>query len=250
MACYPSADRIGRGLTALVQVDCPADRVTAVAAYDHDALTAYLLRPWRAAHPHPGLVEGTVVEGSRFSSGALDPAQRAAVAAPSGRPGRPVAERRIEQDLALIRALGADGRMPYAALAPAPARRHGAPPARRAARIGPGGAALRDASPRFTGYPRGATLRRDVPPAELPTPPADSPRCRRPGRARPRPPPGPARAQAGRPPAHRGRPAHRVRPDRTLTPRQSAARPSASAASRAAASPSTASSKRACGEWL
>ncbi|MGX4731554.1 hypothetical protein [Kitasatospora griseola] len=118
-------------------------------------------------------MERTVVEGSRFSSGALDPAQRAAVAAPSGRPGRPVAERRIEQDLALIRALGAEGRMPYAALAPAPARRHGAPPARRAARIGP--AVLRcDASPRVTGYPLGATLRLDDP----------RPRCRRPGCAR------------------------------------------------------------------
>ncbi|WP_198520674.1 hypothetical protein [Kitasatospora sp. CB02891] len=45
MACYPSADPIGRGLTALVQADYPADRVTAVAAYDHDALTAYLLVP-------------------------------------------------------------------------------------------------------------------------------------------------------------------------------------------------------------
>ncbi|GGQ71624.1 Lrp/AsnC family transcriptional regulator [Kitasatospora griseola] len=78
MTCYPSADRIGRGLTALVRVDCPVDRATAVAAelarhpqaasielvtggadlpltvaaYDHGALTAHLLRPRRPAHPH------------------------------------------------------------------------------------------------------------------------------------------------------------------------------------------------------
>ncbi|MFJ5922806.1 Lrp/AsnC family transcriptional regulator [Kitasatospora sp. NPDC092948] len=199
VTCYPSQDRIGRGLAALVQVDCPPDRVSAVAAelarhpqaasielvtggadllltvaaYDHEGLTAYLLD---RLGPVPGvqrvrtsLVERTVVEGSRFSSGALDPAQRAAIAGPSGRTRRPVADRRIEQDLALIQALGADGRMPYPALA----ARTGLPAAtvrRRLTEVrGSGRAVLRcDASPRVTGHPLGAMLWLDVPPGDLP----------------------------------------------------------------------------------
>ncbi|MFI1523230.1 MULTISPECIES: Lrp/AsnC family transcriptional regulator [Kitasatospora] len=199
VTCYPSADRIGRGLTALVQVDCPADRVTGVAAalarhpqaasielvtgdadllltvaaYDHAALTAYLLDRLGTV---PGvlrtrttLVERTVAEGSRFSNGALDAEQRRAIAAPPPGTARPVADRRVEEDLALIRALGADGRMPYAALA----ARTGLPATtvrRRLAELRDSGrAVLRcDASPRVTGHPVGAMLWLDVPPAALP----------------------------------------------------------------------------------
>ncbi|RKE20378.1 Lrp/AsnC family transcriptional regulator [Streptomyces sp. TLI_171] len=199
VTCYPSADRIGRGLTALVQVDCPADRVArvadalarhpqtasielvtgdadlllTVAAYDHPALTAYLLDRLGAV---PGvlrtrttLIERTLVEGSRFSNGALDADQRRAIAAPPGHPHGPVTDRRIEEDLALIQALGADGRMPYAELS----ARTGLPATtvrRRLAELRESGrAVLRcDASPRVTGNPVGAMLWLDVPPATLP----------------------------------------------------------------------------------
>ncbi|MFB7943876.1 Lrp/AsnC family transcriptional regulator [Kitasatospora phosalacinea] len=200
VTCYPSADRIGRGLTALVQVDCPADRVGAVAAavarhpqtasielvtgdadllltvaaYDHGSLTSYLLERLGAVpgvlRTRTSLVERTLVEGSRFSNGALDAEQRRAIAAPPP-PGatRPVADRQVEEDLALIRALGADGRMPYAELS----ARTGLPAStvrRRLAELRDSGrAVLRcDASPRVTGHPVGAMLWLDVLPADLP----------------------------------------------------------------------------------
>ncbi|MFJ5230166.1 Lrp/AsnC family transcriptional regulator [Kitasatospora sp. NPDC088391] len=200
VTCYPNADRIGRGLTALVQVDCPADRIgrvaaeiarhpqtasielvtgdadllLTVAAYDHASLTGYLLDRLGTVpgvlRTRTALVERTLVEGSSFSNGALDAEQRRAIAAPPPDGGRPGSGgHRVEEDLALIQALGADGRMPYAALA----ARTGLPAStvrRRLAELRDSGrAVLRcDASPLVTGHPVGAMLWLDVPPAALP----------------------------------------------------------------------------------
>ncbi|GAA2823558.1 AsnC family transcriptional regulator [Kitasatospora paracochleata] len=198
VTCYPSADRIGRGLTALVEVECPADRVTEVAAalarhpqtasielvtggadllltvgaLDPASLTRYILERVGAVpgvlRTRTSLVERTVREGSRWSDGALDAEQRRAIGGPAaGRPGRP-SGRQIEQDLALLHALGGDGRMPYAELAD----RTGLPATtvrRRLAELRDSGRlVLRcDASPRVTGNPVAAMLWLDAPAGHL-----------------------------------------------------------------------------------
>jgi DNA-binding Lrp family transcriptional regulator len=198
VACYPSADRIGHGLTALVELECRADQVSAVAAalardpqaasievvtggadllltvgaLDTGALTRYVLD--RVAvlpgvlRTRTSLVERTLREGSRWQDGALDPEQREAIgrAAAGPQPSGPGREAALDRSLLL--ALGADGRMPYAELA----QRTGAPAStvrRRLAELrGSGRLVLRcDASPRLTGHPVGVLLWLELPPARL-----------------------------------------------------------------------------------
>ncbi|MFC1416433.1 Lrp/AsnC family transcriptional regulator [Streptacidiphilus cavernicola] len=111
VTCYPSTDRLGYGLTALVEVECAADRVAAVAARlardpqtasielvtgsadllltvgatEPALLTRYVLDRVGAVpgvlRTRTALVERTVREGSRWHDGALDPEQREAIAA-------------------------------------------------------------------------------------------------------------------------------------------------------------------------
>ncbi|WP_215909799.1 Lrp/AsnC family transcriptional regulator [Streptacidiphilus fuscans] len=206
VTCYPSADRIGRGLTALVSVECRADAVTEVAATlatDPQAptvdlvsggadvivtvaaltpgqLTAYVLD--RVGHV-PGVlrtrtafVERTLREGSTWRDGALDPEQREAIgdlpwdSEPDG--GEPRTEGSPTSlgptDRALMHALGADGRMTFAELA----ERTGLPPTTVRRRVDElrrsGFLVLRcDASPRLGGHAVGTTLWLDVPSADL-----------------------------------------------------------------------------------
>ncbi|MEW2134098.1 Lrp/AsnC family transcriptional regulator [Streptomyces sp. NPDC005435] len=204
VTCYLSVDRLGSGLTALVEVDCVAGRVMDVAARlsaqpwvasveivsggTDLVLTVAALGPaelGRCVLRHiatvPGvratrtsLVERTLREGSRWRDGALDPEQRRALAATAGdrggahRAATPPADWRT--DLALAQALGADGRMPLAELA----HRTGLPATslrRRLSRLrSDGRLVLRcDVSPRLNGHPLGTMLWLDVPAAELPS---------------------------------------------------------------------------------
>ncbi|MFD8808394.1 Lrp/AsnC family transcriptional regulator [Streptomyces sp. NPDC059597] len=203
VACYLSVDRLGRGLTALVEVDCLAGHVMDVAARlaaqpwvasveivsggTDLVLTVAALGPaelGRCVLRHiatvPGvqstrtsLVERTLREGSRWRDGALDPEQRRALAATVGdRKGAlpsavPPAD--WDTDLAIAQALGADGRMPLAELA----ARTGLPATslrRRLSRLcSDGRLVLRcDVSPHLNGHALGTMLWLDVPPAELP----------------------------------------------------------------------------------
>ncbi|MEW1909288.1 Lrp/AsnC family transcriptional regulator [Kitasatospora sp. NPDC085895] len=198
VTCYPSADRIGRGLTALIEVECSSGRVAEVAhalsghpqiasvevvtgsadllltvgAADPGALAGHLLEQICAVpgigRTRTSLVERTVREGSRWSGGALDAEQRRAIAEPPGELRSPRGGRQIEEDLALMQALGGDGRMPYAELA----ERTGLPATtvrRRLAELRDSGRlVLRcDASPRVTGNPLAVLLWLEVPPARL-----------------------------------------------------------------------------------
>ncbi|WP_431683585.1 Lrp/AsnC family transcriptional regulator [Kitasatospora sp. KL5] len=198
VTCYPSADRIGRGLTALVEVECRAGLVAEVAAAlaghpqvasievvtggadllltvgagDRAGLAGYLLEQVSAVpgveRTRTSLVERTVREGSRWSDGALDAEQRRAIAEQPAAPRSVPASRQIEEDLALMQALGGDGRMPYAELA----GRTGLPAStvrRRLAELRDSGRmVLRcDASPRVTGHPLGAMLWLEVPAGRL-----------------------------------------------------------------------------------
>nr|WP_218835881.1 Lrp/AsnC family transcriptional regulator [Streptomyces sp. TLI_235] len=138
VTCYPSADRIGRGLTALVEVECRSGRVSevahalaghpqiasveivtgsadlllTVAAADPAALAGHLLEQICAVpgirRTRTALVERTLREGSRWSGGALDAEQRRAIAEPPGTVRNPRATRQIEEDLALMQALGGE----------------------------------------------------------------------------------------------------------------------------------------------
>jgi len=197
VTCYPSADRLGYGLTALLGVECRADRVAdvaatlardpqaasievmtggadlllTVAALDTASLTRYVLDRVGVL---PGVlrtrtspVQRTLREGSRWLDGALDARQREAIGrapvAPQAGPGREAA-----LDRSLLVALGADARMPYAELA----QRTGAPASTVRRRLtelrGSGRLVLRcDASPRLTGHPVGVLLWLELPPARL-----------------------------------------------------------------------------------
>ncbi|MDH6134118.1 DNA-binding Lrp family transcriptional regulator [Kitasatospora sp. MAA4] len=195
VAGYPSADRTDLGLIALVAVECQADAVASVAselaadpqaatielvsggadllvtvaALTREQLTDYVLDRMSRL---PGVlrttisfVERTLREGSRWSDGALDPQQRAAITPdsserdPALRPARAVL-----RDRRLLHALGEDGRMPYAVLG----QRLGQPATtvrRRVAELRDSGQlVLRcDASPRLTGHPLGTMLWLDLP---------------------------------------------------------------------------------------
>jgi DNA-binding Lrp family transcriptional regulator len=203
VTCYPSAERMGVGLTALVAVDCRADAVLTVAATlaadprtptvevvtgEADLmLTVAALEPGQVTSyvldrigQVPGVlrtrtafVERTLREGSRWREGALDRSQQEAIGAglgPSLSPGptRGGALRRALDDRALMQALGADGRMPFAELAdrtglPSTTVRRRVEELRRSGRL-----VLRcDASPRLNGHSVGTWLWLDVPAREL-----------------------------------------------------------------------------------
>ncbi|AUG75019.1 AsnC family transcriptional regulator [Kitasatospora sp. MMS16-BH015] len=200
VTCYPAADHFDPGRTALVEVECRAGTATAaaeelagdgravsievvtgradllitVAGLTLDGIGEYVLGRIAAVpgvlRTRTSLVERTLREGSRWSAGALDPGQRAAIAA--ARPpvaGDRAPARSVVEDLRLLAALGSDGRMPYSALG----QRLGLPAttARRrldALRSG-GRLVLRcDASPRLTGHPLGTTLWLDLPADQVP----------------------------------------------------------------------------------
>jgi DNA-binding Lrp family transcriptional regulator len=211
VTCYPSTDRLGYGVTALVEVECLADRVSAVAARlardpqaasvavvtggadllltvgaaDPSGLTSYVLDRIGTLpgvlRTRTSLVERTVREGSRWHDGALDAAQREAIACPAhapdggadggpgsgadgtAGPGR-APSRQIIEDRSLLMVLGEDGRMPYAELA----QRTGLPATtvrRRLAELRASGrVVLRcDASPRLSGHPIGMFLWLELP---------------------------------------------------------------------------------------
>ncbi len=200
VACYPSADRLGYGLTALVEVECRsgdvaaaaatlardpqaasidvvsgrADLLVTVAGLDPAQVSRYVMERVSAVpgvlRTRTALVERTVREGSHWSDGALDAAQRAAIAAglPAGGAGRPPGRGPLD-DLELSKALGADGRMSYAELA----QRTGLPATtvrRRLTELRDSGRlVLRcDASPRLVGHPVGTLLWLDLPADRLP----------------------------------------------------------------------------------
>ncbi|MEU6242543.1 AsnC family transcriptional regulator [Streptomyces sp. NPDC047024] len=202
VTCYLSVDRLGRGLTALVEVDCRAgyvmdaasrlaaqpwvasveivaggtDLVLTVAALGPAELARCVLRHIATVRgvrsTRTSLVERTLREGSRWRDGALDPEQRRALAATVGdRPGAAPpsgSPADWETDLAIAQALGSDGRMPLAELA----HRTGLPPTslrRRLSRLcADGRLVLRcDVSPHLNGHPLGTMLWLDVPAAEL-----------------------------------------------------------------------------------
>ncbi|MEV6110153.1 AsnC family transcriptional regulator [Streptomyces sp. NPDC051940] len=198
VTCYPSPERLGTGLAALVEVECRAGEVTAaaarlaeepwaatvqivtggtdllltVAAYGPEELARCLLERLAAV---PGVlrsrtspVQRMLWEGSRWHDGALDPGQRAAIAA--RRPADDTARRApdLAVDLRIAQALGADGRMPVAELA----HRTGMPPTTVRRRLGlllaGGELVLRcDASPEITGHPQSTELWIEAPPGEL-----------------------------------------------------------------------------------
>ncbi|SEM85027.1 Lrp/AsnC family transcriptional regulator [Streptacidiphilus jiangxiensis] len=203
VTCYPSAERMGVGLTALVAVDCRADAVASVtatlaadpqtptvevvtgetdlmitvAALEPDQVTAYVLDRVGAVpgvlRTRTAFVERTLREGSRWREGALDPSQREAIgtglaASPDPGPTRGGALRRALDDRTLMQALGADGRMPFAELAtrtglPATTVRRHVEELRRTGRL-----VLRcDASPRLNGHVVGTWLWVDIPAREL-----------------------------------------------------------------------------------
>ncbi|MEY9871322.1 DNA-binding Lrp family transcriptional regulator [Streptacidiphilus sp. MAP12-33] len=203
VTCYPSAERMGVGLTALVALDCRADAVASVAAtlaadpqtptveivtgeadlmitvaaLEPAQVTAYVLDRVGAVpgvlRTRTAFVERTLREGSRWREGALDPSQREAIGTgptPAGdpHPGRGGALRRALDDRTLMQALGADGRMPFAELSartglPATTVRRRVEELRRSGRL-----VLRcDASPRLNGHVVGTWLWVDVPAQEL-----------------------------------------------------------------------------------
>ncbi|MFE0457675.1 Lrp/AsnC family transcriptional regulator [Kitasatospora sp. NPDC058965] len=200
VSCYPAADRFDPGLTALVEVECRAgtaaaaatdlagdgravsielvsgraDLLVTVAGLTPTQIGDYVLTRIAAV---PGVlrtrtspVERTLREGSRWTDGALDPDQRAAIAAtrPPGLADRGPG-RSAREDLQLFAALGADGRMPYAELG----QRMGLPATTVRRRLtelrASGRLVLRcDASPRLTGHPVGTMLWLDLPADRLP----------------------------------------------------------------------------------
>ena len=203
VTCYPSAERMGVGLTALVAVDCRADAVLAVAqtlaadpqtptvevvtgeadvmltvaALEPGQVTAYVLERIGQVpgvlRTRTAFVERTLREGSRWREGALDRSQQEAIGAGLGLsvepgPSRGGALRRALDDRALLQALGADGRMPFAQLAertglPATTVRRRVEELRRSGRL-----VLRcDASPRLSGHSVSTWLWLDVPVREL-----------------------------------------------------------------------------------
>ena len=204
VTCYPSAERMGVGLTALVAVECRTDAVYEVAAalaadpqtptvelvsgatdlmitvgaVEPRQVTDYVLdrvgRIPGVLRTRTAFVERTVREGSRWREGALDPAQQQAIAAGLGDPSadagsvRGRALRRAMADRALWQALGEDGRMPVARLA----ERTGLPAATARRRMEElrrsGRLVLRcDASARLSGQVQATWLFLDVPAHEL-----------------------------------------------------------------------------------
>lgn len=204
VTCYPSAERMGVGLTALVAVDCRADAVLTVAAtlaadpqtptvevvtgeadvmltvaaLEPDQVTAYVLgrigQVPGVLRTRTAFVERTLREGSRWREGALDRSQQEAIGAGLGGPSveptatRGSALRRALDDRALMQALGADGRMPFAELA----ERTGLPATTVRRRVEElrrsGRLVLRcDASPRLNGHSVSTWLWLDVPVREL-----------------------------------------------------------------------------------
>ena len=204
VTCYPSAERMGVGLTALVAVECRADAVydvaetlaadpqtptvevvsgatdlmITVAAVEPRQVTAYVLdrvgRVPGVLRTRTAFVERTLREGSRWREGALDPAQQQAIAAGLGAfsddsgPIHGRALRRAMTDRALWQALGEDGRMPIARLA----ERTGLPAATARRRMEElrrsGRIVLRcDASTRLSGQMLATWLLLDVPAHEL-----------------------------------------------------------------------------------
>ena len=200
VTCYPSAERMGMGLTALVCVECragavgavaetlagdpqtptvevvsgDADLLITVAALEPGQVTAYVLD--RVGHV-PGVlrtrtafVERLVRDGSKWHEGALDRAQRLAIS--GGAPPALAAEpplRDVLADRALMQALGADGRMTFAELA----KRTGMPESTARRRVGElrrsGRLVLRcDASARLSGQAVNTTLWLDVPAPDQP----------------------------------------------------------------------------------
>ena len=198
---YPSADRIDYGVTALVEVECLANRVAEVAARlardphtvsievvtgradlvltvvatDQPSLARYVLDRVGALpgvlRTRTSLVERTVREGSRWRDGVLDTGQRQAIAGPAHPaapgPGRSPMQQ-IMANRSLLEALGEDGRMPYAELAV----RTGLPAStvrRRLAELRDSGRlVLRcDASPRLTGHPIHVLLWLELPGGQL-----------------------------------------------------------------------------------
>jgi DNA-binding Lrp family transcriptional regulator len=199
VTCYPSAERMGIGLIALVCVECRADRVTevaatlaadpqtptvevvsgeadvlaTVAALEPGQVTAYVLdrigRVPGVLRTRTAFVERTVREGSTWLAGALDAAQRRAIGA--GAASGALAGRALRSALAdrdLMQALGADGRMSFAELAartglPASTARRRVDELRRSGRL-----VLRcDASLRLSGHAVGTMLWLDTPAAQL-----------------------------------------------------------------------------------
>jgi DNA-binding Lrp family transcriptional regulator len=199
VSCYPSPERLGHGLSALVEVECRADAVASVAAelagdpqaasievvsgradltvtvagLDPAQLSAYVLERLGTVpgvlRSRTSMVERMLREGSHWRDGALDAGQRAAIAGPPvGGTDRGVT-RDLLDDLHLLHALGADGRMPYAELA----QRTGLPATTVRRRLtelrASGRLVLRcDASPRLTGHPLGTMLWLDLPADRLP----------------------------------------------------------------------------------
>ena len=195
VTCYPSTDRLGYGVTALVELECLAGRVAEVAArlsgdpqtasievvtggadlrltvgaIETELLTRYVLDRIGSVpgvlRARTSLVERTVREGSRWLDGALDPEQREAIAAPPSAtaPGRTPGHQ-LGLDRSLLAALGEDGRMPYAELS----ERTGLPATtvrRRLAELRDSGRlVLRcDTSPRLTGHPVATMLWLELP---------------------------------------------------------------------------------------
>lgn len=211
VTCYPSAERMGIGLTAVVLVECRAEALAAVAAtvasdpqaptvevvsgaadlmvtvaaLNPGQVTAYVLdrigRVPGVLRTRTAFVERTLREGSRWREGALDPAQREAIGGapapedllPAGSgPGNPPGNAQRNGpggvERALMQALGADGRMPFAELA----ERTGLPQTTVRRRVGElrssGRLVLRcDASLRLSGHAVGTMLWFDVPAQEL-----------------------------------------------------------------------------------
>jgi DNA-binding Lrp family transcriptional regulator len=199
VTCYPSAEKFGVGLTALVCVECQAGSVGAVAetlaadpqtptvqvvSGDADLLltvaglepgqiTAYVLdrvgRIPGVLRTRTAFVERLVREGSTWHEGALDRSQRMAIggAPTTHSPGPPL--RDMLADRPLMQALGSDGRMSFAELS----ARAGMPESTVRRRVGElrssGRLVLRcDASPRLSGQAVSTTLWLDVPAADLP----------------------------------------------------------------------------------
>ena len=142
VTCYPSTERLGYGVTALVEVECLANQLAAVCARlardpqtasievvtggadllltvgatEHAQLTDYVLDRIGALpgvlRTRTSLVERTVLEGSRWRDGVLDLGQRAAIAGPpqsadprSAEPHTAAAQQRPAHQLLADRAL-------------------------------------------------------------------------------------------------------------------------------------------------
>ncbi|WP_329561770.1 Lrp/AsnC family transcriptional regulator [Kitasatospora sp. NBC_01266] len=197
VASYPSLGGAGYGVLAMVEVECLAGRVAAVAAelagdpvaatvevvsgradllltvagVSQQQLARYVLE--RVAvlpgvlRTRTTLVERLVREGSHWRDGALDAGQREAIAV-RAEPVPSDAAGDLVRDRELLRVLGDDGRLPFAELA----QRTGLPVSTVRRRLGQlrasGRLVLRcDTSSRLTGRPVSVRLWLEVPGAQL-----------------------------------------------------------------------------------